>query len=184
MRLYRTIEAKCAELGIELTTEDLDAIESTRASNIEYYGSEADYLAHLESIYLTEDLLNYMLSVSSLYYRLFIELYGENAEKLSDEDAIAFGEANNYYRAKQILLSATDELGEPRSEEEYAALRVKLEGFLEELNASEDPVALFDELMNNNSEDGGLAGYPNGYQFVEGDMVEEFPVSYTHLHLL
>ena len=45
---------------------------------------------------------------------------------------------------------------------------------LQQLRASDDPIALFDELMNENSEDTGLAANPDGYTTSKGAMVPEF----------
>ena len=45
---------------------------------------------------------------------------------------------------------------------------------MQQLRASDDPIALFDELMNENSEDTGLAANPDGYTTSKGAMVPEF----------
>ena len=39
---------------------------------------------------------------------------------------------------------------------------------------SEDPIALFDQLMQEHSEDGGLAANPEGYTTSKGEMVAPF----------
>ena len=52
-----------------------------------------------------------------------------------------------------------------------------LAGLLAQLQAVTDPAQLetkFDELMNANSEDTGLAANPDGYTFTAGEMVEPF----------
>ena len=55
--------------------------------------------------------------------------------------------------------------GAEYSASEVAAQLAKAEDILAQLRASENPVELFDTLMNEYSEDSGLAGNPDGYLF-------------------
>lgn len=174
VKLYRVVEAKCNELGIKLTDEDEAELAASRENMIANYGSEEAYLQALDEAFLTEDLYNYMLRTSFLYSYLFEEFYGPNGEKCSDEEAVAYGTDNGYLRAKHILLSKTDANGNELSEEDYAERREQILNFIETLDNAEDPVAEFDALMNEYSEDPGLANYPEGYQWIEGAMVESF----------
>ena len=79
------------------------------------------------------------------------------------------------YRAKHILLMTVDpETREPLDEETIAQKKAQADDLLSQLRAAEDPVALFDELMNQYSEDTGLAAYPDGYTAQKGQMVPAF----------
>ena len=174
VKLYRVVGAKCDELGISLSAEDEETIASARSNMIENYGSEEAYQAALSEAFLSEDMYNYMLRTSFLYSYLFDELYGTNGELLSDEDALTFGEENSFLRAKHILLSKNDADGNPLSEEEYEQKFAQMQGFIAMLDSSDDPSATFDEIMNEYSEDPGLAASPNGYQWIEGCMDTSF----------
>jgi hypothetical protein len=172
--LFRLIELKCGELGVALTEEDQAGMDTFRDECIAQFQSEEEYQTYLDGNFLSQDLLNYMNMVALLYNDLFNELYGAYGEKLSDEDVCAFGSEYSIYRAKHILISNMDEAGNRLSDEQVAANYTKATQLLEQLNASDQPGQLFDTLMNENSEDPGLASYPNGYQFAAGDMDPSF----------
>ena len=53
-----------------------------------------------------------------------------------------------FYRAKHILLLTTDpSTREPLDEAAIAQKKEQIDGFLAQLRAAEDPIALFDQLM-------------------------------------
>ena len=108
-------------------------------------------------------------------------MFGADGEQVPDADAIAFGTDNGYYRAKHILMSFTDDEGNPYSEDEMADKLSQLEDILSQIKASDDPVEAFDQFMLEYNEDPGMAAYPNGYQFVKGDMVTEFQAAVESL---
>lgn len=179
--LYKTVESKSAELGIALTEDELSEISSDRAKYVDYFKGEEAYLAYLESVFLTEELNNSMMKTSALYSKLIESVYGTDGSKCTDEEAVAFGTENNYFRAKHILLSNKLDDGTPLSDEEKAELYARMEQMLIELDSSDDPVTLFDELMHENSEDPGLATNPDGYQFVKGEVMPEFQAAVESL---
>lgn len=174
VKLYRAVENKCAELNITLPESDEEELASAKDNLIAQYGSEEAYRQALAESLLTEDLYNYMLRVSYLYSYLFEEVCGVNGSKCSDEEAVMYGNENGYLRAKHILLSKTDDDGNLLSDEEYQKRYEKLEELIAILDASDDPVAKFDELMHEYTEDPGVASYPDGYQWTEGAMVPSF----------
>lgn len=94
------------------------------------------------------------------------------------EDLEKFAQDNDVLAAKHILLLTQDsQTGQALSEEEAAQKKAKAEELLAQLQAISDPAQLeekFDELMNANSEDTGLAANPDGYAFTTGEMVQEF----------
>jgi hypothetical protein len=104
---------------------------------------------------------------------MFGVLYGAYGKRVG-RGAVAFGNENGFFRAKHILISSIDENGNTLSEDVISANYDKLLGLLEQLNASDDPPELFDELMIAHSEDPGLSSYPNGYQYVSGIMDPSF----------
>ena len=81
------------------------------------------------------------------------------------------------WRPSILLLTQDSQTGQALSEEEAAQKKAKAEELLAQLQAISDPAQLeekFDELMNANSEDTGLAANPDGYAFTTGEMVQEF----------
>jgi len=177
--LYRTVESKAAELGIALSDEDKADIESEFEGAMTEAGGEEAFNEALASSQLTQELYRYMLHISSLYYKLFVEMYGETAEKYSDADAISYANENGYIMAKHILLLSKED------ETENNKVKADIEAILSELKAAGSGDALlakFDEIMTARSEDaGGLESYPDGYLFKHGDMVEDFFIATTSL---
>ncbi len=172
--LYKVVDQNAAEKGIVLTEEELQELEGQIQSNRDYLGSEEAYQAYLTENYLTDELTRSLLSSSYRYRDLFAEMFGIQGEKLSDQEAILFGDENGYFRAKHILMANQDADGTPLDEETMAAKRATLEGVLKELREAEDPVAVFDARMWDFSEDPGLSGNPDGYQYRRGRMVQAF----------
>lgn len=175
-RLYRAVEKKSAEMGIALTAEDEEYLQYYWDSAVEQFGGEEEFLQYLSDNYMTAELYNYMNEVATLYYAMMDELYGSEGEKLTDEETRAYAEDIGYMQAKHILLLTSDDAGTEMSDEEKADLYSQMEGFLSQLGAAsgDEVEAVFDSIMNAYSEDGGLAAFPDGYLFVEGEMVTEF----------
>ena len=85
--------------------------------------------------------------------------------------------------AKHILFKTTDDDGNALPDEEKAAKYKSAEAALAQLDAADpsDVPGLFDTLMNEDSEDSGLALFPDGYLFQSGDMMTEFEDAVTGL---
>ena len=116
---------------------------------------------------LTQDLLVKYTENGDLYDQL-VELYfGESSGHYpTDAEVMAWLDKGGYFRVKHILLMTVDQAtNEPLDEETIAQKKATADDLLAQLQAAEDPVVLFDQLMNEHSEDGGLAAYPNGYTF-------------------
>lgn len=169
---YRVLEQKAEELGVELTETDLEVLDEQLKSDIAEYvgedGTEAELYEYLSGLYVTEELYNYVNRMMVLYPRMFMQLYGELGESVSDEDALAFAETYGFMTVKHILFQTGGGNDEAQLERANADLN--------ELRAvpEEDRAALFDELMARDSEDPGLASYPDGYCFEPGVVHEEF----------
>lgn len=89
---------------------------------------------------------------------------GENAP--AAEDVLSWLAEEGFYSVKHILLATKDTAtNAPLSEEQAREKRALAEDLLAQLLAAEDPIALFDTLMNEYSEDPGLVANPNGYTF-------------------
>lgn len=96
--------------------------------------------------------------------------------KPTDADLLSYIQNDRkLYSVKHILLLTQDpETGEPLDEAAAAEKKAQAEDLLRQLRESSDPAALFDQLMNDYSEDTGLATQPGRLQAVEaGQMVPE-----------
>lgn len=175
--LYALLPTLAQKEGLSVTQETLDQLESQHAQTVETLGSEE--LAERSFWYqmLTWDLLSQMSTRADLHLQLQNLYFGEGSESYpTDAEVLAYAQDElGVYRAKHILLATKNvETGEALDEEAAAQQKATAEDLLAQLRAAEDPVALFDELMNEYSEDPGLASYPDGYTAYKGQMVPEF----------
>lgn len=119
---------------------------------------------------LTKDLLIALSENSDLH----TQLLRQNGDP-TDAEVMAYLEETGQYRAKHILLATIDlTTREPLDEATVTQKRALADDLLAQLRAAEDPIALFDDLMNQYSEDTGLSTNPEGYTTRKGQMVAPF----------
>ena len=121
---------------------------------------------------LTPELLLKLNQRADLHMQLQELYYGEGSEGYpTDAEVLAYAQDElGCFRVKHILLSTMDLTTREALDEGTAAEKKALaDDLLAQLRAAEDPVALFDELMNEHSEDTGLAANPDGYVFTASD---------------
>ena len=170
------------ENGVALTEENLAAIEAQKQSDILSIcgegGSEEDFNAHLETIYMPREMYDHVNELNQLYQQNYIQLYGENGELLGDEATMQYLQDNGYISANHILLMTVDSTtGDALDEQTIAEKKATAEKLAAELKAITDPeklVARFKELKEEYCEDSGKTSYPDGYVFTPGTMVAEF----------
>ena len=164
--------------GLSVTQETLDSLEEQRTQMLEQLGGDETALEHYFWYQmLTWDQMSDMSQRSDLHLQLQNLYYGEGSDEYpTDAEVLSYAQDElGIYRAKHILLMTVDpETREPLDEETIAQKKAQADDLLSQLRAAEDPVALFDELMNQYSEDTGLAAYPDGYTAQKGQMVPEF----------
>ena len=185
---YHVVQTEAEKLGVTLDDEDAATIASVYDSNADAQGDgdgettdeeRAAFDEFLAENHVDRALFDYLSEVPLLNDKVFIATYGEFGEKYSDEATQTFIDESGVLNAKHILLLTVDEqTREPLSEEEIAEKRATAEEIharLAEMKDNQDAlIPAFDELMNQYSEDSGLAAYPDGYIFSEGEMVPEF----------
>ena len=177
--LYNVVAAKARENGYEFTQEDKAAYEEELAQAKEDLGGEEVYQNWLNQNCLTEAGMEELSSVGVLFDHMLDGMFTDGSEYApTEEDLLTYAAENDLLYAKHILLMTQDTAtGEALSADEIAAKRTKAEDILAQLQAIQDPEELektFDTLMNENSEDTGLAANPDGYLFTAGQMVEPF----------
>ncbi len=186
------------EENITLTDEELASIEDEITAQKEVFGDDFDDRLR-QMHYTSEDMYRDIAQQQMLQKKAQTE-YTERLTAEMGDDIIADAQ-DGYATAKHILigpieqpvnedLSAADtgedtsvsvpadgEEADPDAEVEdpaMAAAYARAEELLAEIRSSSDPAATFDELMNEYSEDPGLATSPDGYTFGPGEMVDEF----------
>ncbi len=176
------IESYAEKNKIKLTRADEDAVAAQLESDIVSIcgegATEDDFNRKLADTYLDRDLYDRLNRVDKIYNNGFVAKYGEDGEKVSDEEAVKYLEDNGYLSASHILLMTKNpSTGEALSEEEIAEKKAQAEKIAEELGAIDDDkklLARFAELKTELDEDTGKTYYPDGYVFTEGTMVTEF----------
>ena len=176
---YLLANSKTAEMGVELSEEQKARINGSWEDMLSRYDSEEALLADMEEACLDKELLLYLIESNEKLTALMTSLYGENGEKLTDEQVLAWAAERGYVRTKHVLWSFLGDDGTALDDEGKAALKKRLEGVLAELQQLlGDDAALearFDEIMKAESADpGGLESFPAGYTYTEGTMVPAF----------
>jgi hypothetical protein len=186
---YHVMETEANDLGITLSEEDEETLQSVFDQNADYSTGDGDgecteeeaaaFEEYLAQQNVDRDFFDYLNRVSLLNNNAFLELYGENGSAYPDEDVMAYAEDNGLMAAKHILLLTVDtSTGEALDDDTIAEKKALAEDLNAQLQAVADDqdamVALFDELMDEYTEDTGYAYYPDGYIFSDGEMVEAF----------
>ena len=174
------VRAQLIRLGIEITEEDLSAVEENWTALCENYGGEEAAITALEESHCSKEMYKYIVETNVLTEKCFAHMYGLDGSKVSDEDCADKTAEDGYYMTKHILIltSKTDEAGNTvaLTEEEKTDALKKAESIVTLLDqcAPEEVESRFDELMYSFTEDPGIAAFPDGYLFQEGDMVDEY----------
>ena len=188
MLQLHAVYALAREEDMALDDADLQAIQDTYDNAADSYGDQNgqcsqqeadDYAAYLEEQFVDRALFDFITGADILADKLFTALYGQDGANMPDEDVLAWADSQGVMACKHILLMTVDQAtGQPLEDEVLAEKQARAEALYQQLAAVEDDPealeALFDELMNANSEDTGLAAYPDGYIFTPGVMVQEF----------
>lgn len=164
----RVVMQKYNELGLKMTYDQEKQMKQLIQDAIDANGYDA-FAKQIAHFGFSEQTYSNFMYISQCYQALSDYYYGENGVNVPSDDELRQYFSDNYISAKHILISTVDSTtGETiRTDEEAKAEAQKI---LDRINAGED----FDALMNEYSEDPGLAGNPDGYIFTEGDMVTEF----------
>ena len=182
IRQLMTILGYAESQGVEASQETLDAVQAQRDSDklatVGEEGTEEDFAAFLRSLYRSEEAYQRATLANYLNLQHYTDTYGENGEKVSDEQALGYLEENGYLYANHILLTTMDlQTGEALEEAAVAEKEAQAQALAEELQAIQDPEELvkrFRELKEEYDEDTGKTAYPDGYVFLPGEMVTEF----------
>lgn len=169
--LLALVPSLAKEFGVELTPEDLQSVVDNRTADIESIGRDM-YAYQLQAMGISDETALKMDATSALYNKIQQVWLDRLAQDVTPEAVADYVAENDILKAKHILLMTIDQTTrQPLDEATIAQKKAKAEELLAQLRA--DP-SQFDELMQANSEDTGLAANPDGYTFTAGSMVEAF----------
>ena len=176
LRQLAAVESLAAENGVTLSEEDEAELQASHQELIQARfgeeGTEEQLYEFLESIYVSPELYQRLTRFPYLHENCFTQLYGENGEKLEEEEVLAWMEENGILSANHILIATVDPAtGEALEESVLAEKTALAQQIAEELQAIQDPAereARFLELKEQYCDDGG------DYVFGPGAMVQEF----------
>ena len=187
---YALMPGKAAqEYGLAPDQAELDQLNLELQNVLDYFEGDETKAAHYLWLSMTDaEQHERMVATASLENQLQEVLFGKGGlREATDAEVIAYAtDELGYYTAKHILVSTVDmnaptynEDGslkgfEPLDDATVASKKALIEDLKAQLDAAADPVALFDTLMHEYSEDSSLAYYPDGVVAYKGQMVEEF----------
>ena len=176
--IYAALPIMAREEGLELSQDFIDYVSSGLENMTTALGGEEIANYFFWQYPLNTQLYTAMCESEEFSALLMEHLYGENGKEYpTDADIQAYAEDElNLYSVKHILLASLDTTTrEPLDEKTVAQKKATAEDLVAQLQASSDPIALFEQLMHEYSEDPGLASYPDGYlEVYPGQMVTEF----------
>ncbi len=154
------------EEGYTLSDEEKQEVQQQIDDLKATYDSEEEFQDALKTSHLTEDLYEKMLLTDAVINKFSDAIYDSETSKYAPDkaDVDRLREENGIIASKHILLLSGE------TEEENGQILEKMNDILDRIRNGED----FDELMNEYSEDTGLADNPNGYTFMPVEMVDEF----------
>ena len=179
VKLEVVLRAKGAELGVSISEEDKAELDNELTKAADVLSTQGLTLQQaLDGQCVTEATFR---AINETYYLVnaMEEVMSQPGGELepTDEKLTAFVEENGIYSCKHILLSTVHEDGTAYSDEEKAVVRERASQLAAEIRAADDPLALFDQRMNELSDDRDSAGNlngPDGYTPLPGQMVAEF----------
>lgn len=175
--LHALLQELAGQEGITPDPSIASGLEADYVDMILQAGSDETRVTHMFwASMLTKELLTTLNENSDLYNQLREKRFGENSGRYpTDAEVNAYLDEVGRYKAKHILLATIDlDTREPLDEATVAQKKATADDLLAQLRAAEDPIALFDDLMNEHSEDTGLESNPDGYTTQKGEMVAPF----------
>lgn len=175
--LHGLLRELAGQEGLTPDPSVASGVESDYVNMVLQAGGDEEQVIHMFwANLLTKELYTTLNENSDLYNQLREKRFGESSGHYpTDAEVNAYLEETGQYRVKHILLSTTDENRQPLEDEAVIAQKkATADDLLAQLRAAEDPIALFDELMLQYSEDPGLESNPEGYTTQKGEMVPVF----------
>lgn len=171
IKYYMSIEELAAEKNVGLNTANKVDMENTYRTAVEEMGGGDAFINYLKMLGISRASFDRISAASYLYMNLLDLVFQEGSDLyLADEDY------NAYATYADHILIATQNMqnGEMLSQQQRIEKLQFATDLVEQIRAAEDPIAKFEQLADEHSEDPGRENNPTGYIYTAGTMVDEF----------
>lgn len=158
---YYAIQFLAEENDVKLDDEEMEAVRDDIQQTVDFYGSEEAFLEVIHQSYMSHGLYYKTMEYSSLYLKLFYELYEDGGkEAWTDEEFYAYYR-ENYLALQQIYIPFAD--GETAENCETTLAEAK--SVYDEAVGGGD----FWQLIEKYGKDETMLDYPDGLYLTEGE---------------
>ena len=171
IKYYMSIEELAAEKNAGLTTANQVDIENNFRRAVEEMGGGNAFVDYLKMLGISRASFDRISAASYLYMNLLDLVFQEGSDLyLAEEDY------NNYATYADHILIATQNMqsGDPLTQQQQVEKYQFALELSEQIQAADDPIAKFEELAAEYSDDPGRKDNPFGYIYTPGTMVDEF----------
>lgn len=178
IKYYMSIEELAAEENAGLTTANKVDIENTFRSAVEEMGGGDAFINYLKMLGISRASFDRISAASYLYMNLLDLVFQEGSDLyLKEEDY------NTYATYADHILIATQNMqnGEMLTQQQRVEKLQFATDLVDQIRAAEDPIAKFEELADEYSDDPGRESNPTGYIYTAGTMVDEFEATASNL---
>lgn len=178
IKYYMSIEELAAEKNAGLTTANQVDMENTYRQAVEQMGGGDAFINYLKMLGISRASFDRISAASYLYMNLLDLVFQDGSDLfLAEEDY------NNYATYADHILIATQNMqnGEMLTQQQRVEKYQVAIDLVEQIRAADDPVAKFEELKLEYTEDPGRENNPFGYIYTPGTMVDEFEAAAANL---
>lgn len=167
--LYSLLPQKAQDDALELSQDYRDSFNIAMEQMAAQMEDEKQLEYTLWYYPLTEQLYTDLCDSEQYNTQIMEHHFGEGGDGYpTDDEVLTYLEDDEqcYFFKHILLLVEESEGGEDASvsvTDNAEAQKAQIDDLLAQLRQSSDPITLFDQLMNQYSQDGGLATYPDGY---------------------
>ena len=178
IKYYMSIEELAAEKNAGLTTANRVDIENAFRSAVEEMGGGDAFINYLNMLGISRASFDRISAASYLYMNLLDLVFQEGSDLYLEE-----ADYNNYATYADHILIATQNMqnGEKLTQQQRVEKLQLASDLVDQIRAADDPIAKFEELANEYSEDPGREANPTGYIYTPGTMVAEFEATASNL---
>ena len=178
IKYYMSIEELAAEKNAGLTTANRVDIENAFRSAVEEMGGGDAFINYLNMLGISRASFDRISAASYLYMNLLDLVFQEGTDLYLEE-----ADYNNYATYADHILLATQNMqnGEMLTQQQRVEKLQLASDLVDQIRAADDPIAKFEELANEYSEDPGREANPTGYIYTPGTMVAEFEATASNL---
>ena len=178
IKYYMSIEEMAAEKNAGLTTANKLDMENNFRQAVEEMGGGNAFVNYLNMLGISRASFDRISATSYLYMNLLDLVFQEGSDLyLADEDY------NTYATYADHILIATQNMqnGEMLTQQQQVEKYQLALDLAEQIHAADDPIAKFEELAAEYSDDPGREANPTGYIYTAGTMVAEFEATASSL---